>query len=235
MNTLDAFIEKWDDIQRQRHREIPLFNPELTAQWTTTQKQYFVKTFYHTRGHFDRLLWTRLCYARTAEEKRTILGYIAEEVGLQGIDDTTTAHPVSHEQLFGVFAQSMGVSLTPELTERDYYLPFAKEFSDGLIAWFRTHDSDSGNIAFPAYERLDNIDYEELYKIALSIGVSGQALAYFEVHRYADHFEKTSGKLPEYWRKNQRKVEEAFAFIGDHQLKMWKGLSDAVFYFPSTG
>ncbi len=221
--SLDNFLREMDERQSREYSQLLLFDTDDTAQWSDPKKQYFVRVFYHTRGHFDRLLWTRLVYAPTAKDKRRILDYMAEEAGLEGRKNRP-----SHERLFAVFAESLGVDLTPEITEGEDYLPFARDFNNGLIQWFRKNDWESGEVGFAAYERLDNVDYEFMYKLAQSVRVPERAMVFFRVHKEARHFEKTSGNLPQVWRRNEDKVRNAFDFIYNHQLKMWKGLSDAV-------
>jgi hypothetical protein len=129
----------------------------------------------------------------------------------------------------------VGVGLTPKLTEREYYLPFAQEFNRGLIEWFRTRGWESSLVGFSAYERLDNIDYELLYDLAVSLKLPDKALEFFRVHKEADHFEKSSGQLPHIWQKKESKGREAFGFIYGHQRKMWKGLSDTVMSYRGIG
>ncbi len=227
--SLDNFLQEMDDKQVKAYQEMPLFDTTQTSQWTDEQRKYFVKVFYHTRGHFDRLLWTRLVYAPSAEAKKQILHYMAEEAGLPDVHGGQNL--TSHEILFGRFAESLGVELTPELTEDGYYLPFAREFNNGLVRWFRTHDWESGVVGFSAYERLDNVDYEFMYDLARSLTLPEKALEFFVVHKQADHFDKTSSELPQIWEKDPVKVRDAFCFIYEHQQKMWKNLSDSVFNY----
>lgn len=225
--TIDNFLQEIDAAQEDAYREIPLFNPEQVRRWTTDQRQYFVKVFYHTRGHFDRLLWTRFVYAPDAEAKKQILRYMAEEGGLS--DLSASVSQSSHELLFARFAEELGAPLTSEVTEQEGYVPFARRFNQGLIKWFREHDWETGQVGFAAYERLDNVDYKYMYDVAIALGVSDAALEFFRVHREADHFEKSSTMLPGVWQRDPKKVQEAFSFIYTHQRTMWQGLSDAVF------
>ena len=220
---LDNFLREMDERQRSEYKQLSLFDTDQTGQWSDSEKQYFTRVFYHTRGHFDRLLWTRLVYAPTANDKRRILKYISEEAGLEGRRNGT-----SHEKLFAVFAESLGVDVTPELTEEEDYLPFAREFNSGLIKWFRRNDWENGEVGFAAYERLDNVDYEFMEKVAKSMQVPEEGMTFFKVHKNAKHFEETSGKLPQIWQRDEQKVRDAFDFIYAHQRRMWKGLSDAM-------
>jgi len=227
--SLDEFLQEVNDLQVMVYKHIPLFDTAQTCQWTKEQRQHFVKVFYHTRGHFDRLLWTRLVHAPSAEAKKRLLQYMAEEAGLPDLYGDQNLN--SHEILFSRFAESLGVELTPELTEEDGYLPFAREFNNGLVRWFRTHDWESGVVGFSAYERLDNVDYGFMYDLVGSLNVAERALEFFVVHKQADHFEKTSGELPEIWSRDPTTVREAFDFIYSHQQKMWRRLSETVFNY----
>ena len=226
---LDTFLQEMDDKQVKVYQEISLFDTAKTSQWTEEQRKYFVKVFYHTRGHFDRLLWTRLIHAPNAETKKRMLQYMAEEAGLPDLYGNQNLN--SHEILFGRFAESLGIELTPELTEEEDYLPFAKEFNNGLVKWFREKDWESGVVGFSAYERLDNVDYGFMYDLARSLNLPKEALDFFIVHKQADHFDKTKGELPEVWQRDQTKVRDAFKFIYEHQQNMWKDLSDNVFNY----
>ncbi len=224
--SLGSFLQEMDTRQRDAYAQLDIFRPETGGRFDLQQKQYFLKVFYHTRGHFDRLLWTRLVYAPGVKEKHQILQYLAEEAGLSDLE--TEKDQPAHEILFAAFAESVGVLLTPELTEQEAYLPFARRFNQGLVAWFREHDWQSGSIAFCAYERLDNLDYAFLYELARCFSVPETALQFFIVHQQADHFEKTSADLPKQWEQDPQRVREAFAFIYEHQRQMWQGLSEAM-------
>lgn len=223
---LETFLKEIDERQKSAYGKIPLFDKAQTDTWTEKQKPWFVKVFYHTRGHFDRLLWTRLMNSKTEEDKQKILTYMAEEAGLE---DGKSYLP--HEQLFERFAKSMGVALTPEVTEREGFLPFVHDFNFNLISYFKTDDQSMGEILFMAYERLDNLDYESMYNVARALGVSGDALEFFEVHKDAKHFDKTSGNIQKLWNEDPEKVKRGFETIYANQLKMWQGLSDSVFNF----
>src|SRR3989338_872980 len=227
--SLNDFLQEIDNKQVKAYREIPLFDNAKTSQWTKEQRKHFVKIFYHTRGHFDRLLWTRLIYAPNAEAKKRMLQYMAEEAGLPDLYGNQNLN--SHEILFGRFAERLGVELTHELTEEEGYLPFAKEFNNGLVKWFREKDWESGVVGFSAYERLDNVDYGFMYDFARSLNIPEKALEFFIVHKQADHFDKTSNELPEIWKRDPTIVRDAFSFIYEHQQKMWKNLSDSVFNY----
>jgi hypothetical protein len=102
MMALNDFLLEIDSKQTNAYKKMPLFDVAQTRRWNIKTKRYFVKVFYHTRGHFDRLLWMRLVFALTVEGKRQILQYVAEEAGLRGSNGEENRK--SHEQLFERFA-----------------------------------------------------------------------------------------------------------------------------------
>lgn len=228
VDTLDGFLRNIDRKQNLAYSQIRLFDESEITKLTDPQKKWFVKVFYHTRGHFDRLLWTRLVNSTEKEDKIKILTYIAEEAGLEDGQNRS-----SHEKLFEKFANSLGVNLTPEVTEREGNLPFVQDFNFKLINWFKKSPRKMNEILFGAYEKRDNGDYEHALKTAKALGVSGEGLDFFEVHRNANHFEKTSGNLQEYWNDNPNIVKMGFQMIYANQLQMWQNLSDTVFSYQS--
>ena len=221
-NKLEKFLKEWDKNTKEEHKKIKLFNTKLTSKWSTIQRQYFVKIFYHARGHFLDFLWLMGNTAPDMNNKKIILNNITEEFGGTG---------KSHERLYWDFAKGFGVDMDNEFLRENNYLPFIREFNKKHIEWLIGNDWESRMLTFMAYERLDNIDYEDLFQLAKSLGIKGNALQFFEVHREVMHFEMASKELKVFWQKNPRKVREAFNFIGDHQIWMWKNLSDAVFNF----
>lgn len=223
---LESFLRDLDTQQSHAYSQIALFNKVETDTWTKGQRQWFVKVFYHTRGHFDRLLWTRLVSAETQEEKEEILTYMAEEAGLEDGKNWP-----SHEKLFEQFANSLGIELTPEVTEKEGYLPFIHDFNFNLISYFKAASRDMQEVLFMAYERLDNLDYESMYKVAKNLGVSGAGLTFFEVHKNSKHFIKTSENIEKLWDKDSDQLKKSFEMIYDNQLAMWKNLSDTVFNY----
>lgn len=155
------------------------------------------------------------------QSKQAILDNIREEFGGRG---------KSHERLYADFTQSLGVDLTDEVLHERTYLPFARAFNKEHLIWLHNHDWDSRTAAFSAYERLDNVDYEDLFTLAKNLGVPHTALRFFEVHKHVTHYEMASSSfdLGGLWGRNSEKVMEAYQFIGDHQNKMWSQLSDEV-------
>ncbi|QQR92569.1 MAG: iron-containing redox enzyme family protein [Candidatus Iainarchaeum archaeon] len=216
MQSLASFISKWDQRNQDAHQQIALFDTERTKHWNNHQKQLFAQLFYYARGRFHEFMWIMGNKAPTFEAKEMIVDNFREEFG---------RHGPSHEQLYLHFANSLGASVgTPET-----YWPFLHEYNQGHWNFLKEKDWDTCAAAFTGYERLDNLDYEDLEKTAKSIGVSGPALRFFEVHKNANHFEMTSKDLQEIWDKSPQKVIEGFTFIAEHQNKMWKQLSDAIF------
>jgi glycerophosphoryl diester phosphodiesterase len=86
------------------------------------------------------------------------------------------------------------------------------------------HDNDERLALFSAYERLDNVDYKYLTRLASNIGTARARLLFFKVHERVEHFETTEEILLEIWQKFPEKVKKAFNFIAEHQLKMWDDL-----------
>ena len=70
---LESFLKEIDERQKLAYSKIPLFDKTRTDTWNEKQKPWFVKVFYHTRGHFDRLLWTRLMNSKMEEDKQVAL------------------------------------------------------------------------------------------------------------------------------------------------------------------
>jgi len=195
---------------------IDLFNAKLTQNWSLEQKQHFVKVFYHSRGHFRDFLFFLGNFAPNKKIKLIFLENIREEFG----DDN-----LSHEQLYLDYAKTLGVDLKPEIIEEKYYTSEMRQFNKAHIKWMLSKDWESQFAAFSAYERLDSTDYTKL------LSLSEKEHKFFTIHRVAKHFEKTYRELTILWNKNPAKVEEAFAFVADVQLKMWKDLSNTIFNF----
>ncbi len=95
--------------------------------------------------------------------------------------------------------------------------------------WLSNHDDDSRWAAFAAYEKLDNVDYNDLHNLVKNFELPQNALAFFLVHTKVEHFEAAEKELSEIWQKNPEQVKDAFNFIGTHQNEMWQNLSDAIY------
>lgn len=214
VEALAHFLRNWDADYLQKINEISLFNPKLTRCWSLEQKQYFVKIFYHSRGHFRDFLWYMGNFAPNKQIKTIILENIAEEFNEEGL---------SHEQLYLDYARTLGVDLTQDIVDEVHYLPEMKQFNRSHLAWMTSKNWKSQFSAFAAYERLDATDYTALSQL------HDEEHMFFRVHRLAKHFDKTYGTLQTVWEENPFIVEEAFVFIADTQITMWRDLSNAVF------
>lgn len=219
METLSSYLQNWDVRNRETHRSIALFDPKLTATWSSEQKISFVKLFYHARGHFHDFLWYMGNFAPDHKQRQKVLANIAEEFGSAR----------SHEQLYFAFAQAIGADLSREVVDEESYLPFIREFNKGHLDYIHTHDWDSRLCAFAAYERLDNVDYEDLYILAKTICADESALTFFKVHAFVRHFDMADqGDLQRIWDTSPEKVKDAFEFISNHQTNMWEKLSETI-------
>lgn len=218
--SFEDYLQKWDENYKSNIKKIKLFNQEATAKWTTSQKEYFVKLFYHVRGHFYKFLWLLGNHAPNADLKSLIIDNIKEEFGNDKL---------SHEQLYYKFAEHFGVNILDEQLTQQTYLPFVKEFNEDHIRWLSLHDWTGKLSAFSAYERLDNIDYLFLYELAKSICPDNESLVFFKVHTYVNHFDQTYKFLSEIWGSQYNKIQTGYVFIANHQCKLWEQLSEAVF------
>jgi pyrroloquinoline quinone (PQQ) biosynthesis protein C len=187
---LEEFLKAWDGNYKQEVKKISIFQPSLTEKWTSQQKIYFAKIFYHARGHFHEFLWLLGNFSDDKETKELVLKNIAEEFNSSSL---------SHEQMYLNFAESVGAELDEEIIEQTSYLPCIKKFNKGHLRWLKNHDSDSRFAAFSAYERLDNLDYVLLWQLAKSLGVSNKGMIFFKVHMRAGHFQTTEAKLNSLW------------------------------------
>ncbi len=218
-----SFLMEWDDYYRDQVQRISIFDYTKTSQWTIQQKAHFIKVFYHCRGHFHELLWFIASYAPDKSAKDIIIANIVDEIGENGL---------SHEKLFGITAEAVGVDITKEYINHETYLPFAKAFNKGHLQWLNDHNWDGKMSAFAALERLDNVDYVKGKELAESLGLKGKELTFFNVHIHVDHFgDVLRGALVDVWDRDPSIVKEAFYFIADHQIKMWNDLSTEVFNY----
>ncbi len=222
---LASFLEQWDREYSDSIGDLDLFNAEKTCLWSADKKAHFVKAFYHCRGHFHELLWFLASYAPDPLSKQIILDNIADEI---------STHGVSHEKLYGFVAEAVGVDIKREYIYQDTYLPFCRRFNRGLLEWMATHEWSSQISAFAALEHLDNVDYVHGKKLAQSLGLSGKALTFFNVHIHVDHFSKVAEEiLEEIWIKSPAIVEEAFSFIARHQARVWQDMSHELCHYSS--
>jgi hypothetical protein len=56
-DSLSIFLHEWDKDYKLQTVRIDLFKREKVKQWSKAQRQYFIKIFYHSRGHFNNFLW----------------------------------------------------------------------------------------------------------------------------------------------------------------------------------
>lgn len=231
MQTLRDFLKSWDPNYNRATQAIALFDRTKLLKWTPEQKKFFARTLYHSRGHFYKFLWYLGSKAPSKECKEIVLDNIRDEFGI-GTDGVNRS---SHEELYWRFAKAVGLDtnaiIHEEILGEATNLPFIREFNQGHLDYILTRLWDDVWAAFSAYERLDNLDYENLYHLAVRLGISGKALVFYEVHREVEHYEAATPLLEEIWKRNPDAVRRGFHFIGDHQLKMWKQMSDAVSAF----
>lgn len=211
--SLQEFLENWDKEYKEKISGIDLFNPKIAAQYSNKQLQYFVKIFYHSRGHFKDFLWHLGNYAPNKIHKDIILKNIEEEFN---------GNYPSHEQMYIDFAQQMGVDLTETIINEDYYLPEIRAFNNSHVGWLFKKPWEIKFSAFSAYERLDQTDYEALTALFPNEHI------FFKVHREAEHFDKTYNELINIWNKEPQKVGIAFEFIAKTQIRMWQDMSNAM-------
>jgi hypothetical protein len=217
---LAEFLNLWDTNYKEKVDNIPLFNTDLTSSISEEKKHYFVKAFYHIRGHFHDFLWFIGNHAPSEDIKKSVTDNINEEFG---------GKYQSHEQLYILFAESLGVDIQKEIISEAHYDDYIIEFNKGHLRWLHSHSWVSCYAAFSAYEHLDNIDYILLSSLAASLGASGEALKFFKIHEKVTHYDALSSVLANYWHYNQEEVIDGFNFIGSQQIKMWNSLSDRIF------
>lgn len=219
-SSFDTFLRDWDIAYETAISEIPLFDPTLTASFSSEKKQYFVRAFYHIRGHFHDFLWYMGNHAPDVETKQIILGNIQEEFG---------GRYGSHETLYYDFAKSMGVDIKKEATEQETNEQYIIQFNKGHLNWLYSHSWEGCLAAFSAYEHLDNVDYKSLSLLAASLGTPREGLIFFKVHEKVEHFQPLKKALLKAWSDAQDDVKAGFDFIASHQLVMWRKLSDKLF------
>ena len=222
MSDLNSFLMDWDAKYKEGTDTILLFKKDLISQWSLEQRQYFIRIFYHSRGHFNDFLWHLGNFAPDKKSKDMVLENISEEFN---------GSFLSHEQLYLNFALREGVDLSREYIDNQYNIKKIKRFNDTHMCWLYAHsDWYSKLSAFSAYERLDSVDYELLSQSLFES--SEKEPVFFTIHRKAKHFEKTHMSLKKAWQDKKSLVEEAFIFIAEAQLEMWKYLYSAVASYP---
>jgi hypothetical protein len=216
---LCSFLESWDMKYIKQLGKINLFDRKANTSYNVAQKEMFVRFFYHIRGKFYKFLWFIGNHATSEEVKEQVLHNIKEEFG---------GKSYSHEQLYFKFSKSLGFEIEDEFIYEKSNVPFIKEFNFRHIEWLNTGSIITRWATFSAYERLDNIDYENLLELAKGLGASGTGLEFFAVHNKADHFDRTCEILKKFWGENKVEVMRSFDFIAENQILMWKCLSDSI-------
>lgn len=219
--TFVQFLTHADGEYRQKLAALPLFDINKTSMWDVKQKELFAAIFYHLRGHFINFMWFIANFAPDDTTRNIILNNIKEELG--------SKNQLSHEKLYGYFAQECGVDILDELVNQTHYLPFARQFNQRHLSWLAAHDAEAQIAAFAAYERLDNIDYLYLTNCASSLNISSKGMIFFKIHAQVAHFSAVIEKLLPIWQDSNDKIIDAFDFIYSHQLHMWQKLSDTIF------
>ena len=215
---MESFLAEWEQHYKSETTKIPLFT-DAAINLTDEQRRLFVRLFYHARGHFHHFLWIMASMAPSPNFREVVLRNITDELG-----GTDPSH-LSHEQLFFGFAEALGVDVSEEMKTKKNYMPFLGEFNEGHTQALLNSNWDAKWAIFAAYELLDNTDYENLYALATRLGVTGDALTFFDVHRNGDHFTDTFRLLQMIWNKDEQTVRRGFDFIGKHQLAMWQEMS----------
>jgi pyrroloquinoline quinone (PQQ) biosynthesis protein C len=218
--TLAEFLQQWDEQYQEQASQIELFNPAWVASWTEKQKIFFTQAFYHQRAHFVNFLWYLGNVAPDSKSKQMILNNIKDEFGGE--------RGFSHEQLYLNFAESMGVDLTNEFIDPQYYLPFLKDYNQGHLQWLHNHDWHHQLSSYAAYERLDRIDYLNLKTVAQAMGATGKAMTFFNVHIYVKHYEEAEAVYYDVWQIDPKAVKAGFKFISNHQMEIWRKMSNAI-------
>ena len=221
LSGLQAYIEGWANRYQNEVQKIDLFKRDRVELWRENDKKLFLGVFYHLRGHFAEFLWHMGSFAPNKKTKQLILGNIEDEFNLNGF---------SHEELYLRFASSFNIDLTYELIDEKFYRPFAREYIKGQLRWLRMNDWDSRLSAFAAIEFLDNVDYINFKEVAIWMGAEKNALTFFNVHIYADHFESIlNSEFILLWKENSDLIKKVFEFVLEYQISMFKKFSNEIF------
>src|SRR5712664_49175 len=102
---INDYLNKWDKEYTQEARVIGLFDGSSPRGWSTAQKKFFARVFYHSRGHFYDFLWHLANIAPSKEYKDVVIANITDEFGI-GADGVNR---LSHEQLYWKFAEGLGL------------------------------------------------------------------------------------------------------------------------------
>jgi len=220
MSTLKIFLSAWEEEYSVACARLDIFNPEITAALSPCQKTLFASSFYHIRGHFFEFLCRLASRAPSNTYKQVILANITEELG----EDLK-----SHEQLYAEFAYRLDVDTVTEFLTPSSNFDYTEYFNKAHLEWILSKDWGRAWAAFCAYERLDNVDYRNLYALALSFNVDEAALLFFKVHAEIGHFDATFSLLEDEWRKDPQAIKDGFQFIAQNQLLVWQNLNNTLF------
>ncbi|MEM6721125.1 MAG: iron-containing redox enzyme family protein [Bacteroidota bacterium] len=222
---LNLFLSEWTKSYKQELEKVPMFNIDLTKNWSINQKKKFAKAFQHIRGHCAEFFWHVGSFSSSSSIKKIILNNIEEEFGYH-----KNQSKYSHSELYNLFMNEFGCDIFDEIGYHSTYLDFIRKFNQDHLKWLSMHNYDYKFATFSAYEKLDNLDYEKLYQLAKSLEPKNkESLIFFEVHFKVNHFENTSDVLIDIWEKNNLVVIESFDFIAKKQISIWSQLSDLIF------
>jgi hypothetical protein len=157
--------------------------------------------------------------APTTVSRKVVVDNMLDELGCLKEGDS------SHEQLFFQFARHLDSDIDKEAVEEQTYRPFLRAFNRGHLATLREADWSKKWALFAAHELLDEVDYNNLDKLANSLSIPECGRTFFKVHAEGDHFGQTYKFLEPIWESEPQTVREAFEFIAKHQLTMWNRLS----------
>jgi hypothetical protein len=222
-SALEEFIHDWDVTYNKSITNIKLFDPRTVL--TDIQKERFVRYFYHARGHYYKFLWFLGSFQVDQRCKDIILDNIREEFGYRS---------KAHEQHYIDFAKSLNVNLQDEILFDSNYPETIKIFNFNHLKFIVSEHRNRTWAAFCAYERLDNVDYDNLAKITSKFGLNSRDLVFFSVHQYAQHFSPALPLLEEIWQSDEKSVKLGFQFIAQNQIQMWQSLSDCIFAQSQT-
>lgn len=219
---LNEYLIQWESQYMSSLAEIDLFKIEVSENFTKKQIEFFVRTFYHVRGHFYKFLW---CLGNNAPTKK------AKKLVLDNFNEEFSEDNPSHETLYQIFAHSINpkIDIAEEFIKEEYYFDFIREYNTEHIRMLLAHPWSYKISAFSAYERLDNTDYSSLLKMVDSFNLNASInTIFFKIHANAKHFDMLYCDLTKVWIEEKDSMKEAFTFIAEHQLSMWKLLSNSI-------
>ncbi len=219
LENFEEFLRYWGKHYQQQASHISMFKDGFGRKLMDKQRMLFAAYFYHIRGHFIDFLWYMGNNAPSCNYKEIILSNIADEFSPNGR---------SHELLFLDFSDAVGIDLRNEYIEQKYNLELIKNYNTNHLKWLSRHQWPACFAAFSAYERLDNIDYFNLLKLVKEFELPKKNYIFFSVHSQVQHFDVTFEEIKKLWPKNKTSIIDGFTFIGEHQLRIWKSLSNLI-------